>query len=106
MALGLLSLVMLTKSKDTIKMSTAGTGPVLAAATSAIVALGVSLHNKTDVPTLPAGFPAHLSHKMAWTGADFNNKSDHIFVLSETHIAEIKAALEAYKGMSFHFGFI
>jgi hypothetical protein len=59
-----------------------------------------------DIPTLPAGFPAHLSHKMAWTGADFNNKSDHIFVLSETHIAEIKAALEAYKGMSFHFGFV
>ncbi|KAL2270894.1 hypothetical protein VTJ83DRAFT_265 [Remersonia thermophila] len=80
-------------------MSISGAGPVLAAATSAVVAPALSLHSKTDVPTLPAGFPSHLPDRLAWTGSDFDNKSDHIFVLDETHLAEIKTALEDYKAL-------
>jgi hypothetical protein len=76
-------------------------GPVLAAATaSAAPASGLSLHAKAkvDVPTLPAGYPAHLQHELAWSGSDFAKTSEHILILDDTYQAEVKAALECYKG--------
>ncbi|EAQ93631.1 hypothetical protein CHGG_01866 [Chaetomium globosum CBS 148.51] len=83
-------------------MSIASAGPVLAAATAPVVGTpNLALHAKTnaDVPTLPAGFPAHLPDKLAWTGSDFNKTSDHILNLSGTHLAEIRAALGSYKSL-------
>jgi hypothetical protein len=81
-------------------MSTIGAGPVLAAATApAVGTSSLALHAKaiTDVPTLPAGFPAHLSHELAWAGSDFSKTSKHILVLNDVDHAEIKAALDSYK---------
>lgn len=78
-------------------------GPVLAAATASAAPIsGLSLHAKVqaDIQTLPAGFPAHLPHDLAWSGSDFTNTSEHILVLDDAHHAEIKAALESYKGES------
>jgi hypothetical protein len=78
-------------------MSTASAGPVLAAAAAVTVTLPVKA--KTDVPALPPGFPTHLKADLAWTGSDFTKSSEHVLVLNDTHHAEIKAALESYKGM-------
>lgn len=80
-------------------MSIASAGPVLAAATALVGTPNLALHGKTnaDVPTLPAGFPAHLPDKLAWAGSDFSKTSDHILTLSGTHHTEIRAALESYK---------
>jgi hypothetical protein len=60
----------------------------------------LALHAKAnaDVPTLPAGFPAHLPDELAWTGSDFSKSSEHILLLDDVHHAEIKAALQSYKG--------
>jgi hypothetical protein len=83
-------------------MSTIGAGPVLAAATApAVGTSSLALHAKanTDVPTLPAGFPAHLSHELAWAGSDFSKTSKHILVLNDVDHAEIKAALDSYKSL-------
>jgi hypothetical protein len=80
-------------------MSTIAHGPILAAAASVLANPGLSLHAtaKADVPTLPAGFPARLLDELAWTGSQYSKTSNHIFVLDDTHHAEIKAALESYK---------
>ncbi|KAK4153400.1 hypothetical protein C8A00DRAFT_15390 [Chaetomidium leptoderma] len=81
-------------------MSTTGAGPVLAAAPAPVVGTPIlASHGKVtaDFPSLPTGFPTHLSAELAWAGSDFSKASDHILVLSNIHHAEIKAALESYK---------
>lgn len=76
-------------------MSTITAGPVFATATVPNVVLPAKA--KTEVPALPPNFPAHLDAELAWTGSDFDNTSEHVLVLSDTHHAEIKAALKSYK---------
>ncbi|KAL2198948.1 hypothetical protein P885DRAFT_58358 [Corynascus similis CBS 632.67] len=73
-------------------MSTVATAPVVGTPNLALCA-----KTNTDAPALPAGFPSHLPHKLAWTGSDFKDSSDHILVLNDVHVAEIKSALESYK---------
>ncbi|KAH6634060.1 hypothetical protein B0J18DRAFT_415162 [Chaetomium sp. MPI-SDFR-AT-0129] len=83
-------------------MSPVAAGPILAAtATPVVSAPDLALRAKpgADVPTLPAGFPVHLSHELAWTGSDFDHSSDHILVLNDTHHSEIATALENYKSL-------
>ena len=48
--------------------------------------------------TLPAGFPLKFKERMAWTGSDFPEPSQYAHVLDENEVAEIKAAVRAYKG--------
>jgi hypothetical protein len=97
--------------KFTVKMSTVATGPVLAATAAPVLGTAsLALHAKAsadvvkleasgNLTNLPTGFPAHLPGELAWTGSDFSKSSEHILVLDDVHHAEIKAALESYKGM-------
>lgn len=82
-------------------MSTLGSGPILAAAVPPNVgssSLASPAKPSADVPALPPGFPARLTAKLAWTGSDFSQTTDHILVLTDTEHAEIRAAVESYKG--------
>lgn len=84
-------------------MSPVAAGPILAAAAAPVVSttdLALRAKPNADVPTLPAGFPAHLSHELAWTGSDFDHSSGHILVLNDIHHSEIATALESYKCQS------
>lgn len=53
---------------------------------------------QAEISTLPAGLPAKLHSELAWTGQDFGNESDYVFVLTEADCAEVAAALEHFKG--------
>lgn len=53
-----------------------------------------------DVRTLPAGFPAHVNTRLAWTGAQFANSSEYVLTLTDAHICEIQGALAHFKSMS------
>ncbi|KAK2072636.1 hypothetical protein P8C59_006977 [Phyllachora maydis] len=50
-----------------------------------------------DVRTLPAGFPAHVNTRLAWTGAQFANSSEYVLTLTDAHICEIQGALAHFK---------
>ena len=82
-------------------MSAVGAGPILAAAIAPIAGkstdLAHAVNASADVTDLPPGFPAELKSELAWTGADFDNTTEHILILTDAHKAEIKAAVEAYK---------
>lgn len=81
-------------------MSTAGDGPVLAAAIAPVAGspgLALTAKANADFPALPPGFPAQLASEMAWTGSDFANTADYILVLDDTDHAELRAAVKSYK---------
>ncbi|RYO99811.1 hypothetical protein DL764_006704 [Monosporascus ibericus] len=46
---------------------------------------------------IPAGFPPCLSGKSVWTGAQFQDETRFIHVLTEDHLAEIPRALARFK---------
>ncbi|RYO88185.1 hypothetical protein DL766_002820 [Monosporascus sp. MC13-8B] len=46
---------------------------------------------------IPAGFPPCLSGKSVWTGAQFQDETRFIHVLTECHLAEIPRALAHFK---------
>ncbi|RYP55006.1 hypothetical protein DL768_000322 [Monosporascus sp. mg162] len=46
---------------------------------------------------IPAGFPPCLSGKSVWTGAQFQDETRFIHVLTEGHLAEIPRALARFK---------
>ncbi|KAK0731222.1 hypothetical protein B0H67DRAFT_64429 [Lasiosphaeris hirsuta] len=82
-------------------MSALGAGPVITAAFPPIAgdsSLALAAKANADItPALPTGFPAELKAKLAWTGSDFPNESDHTFILSAADLAEVKTATEIYK---------
>ncbi|KAK3935993.1 hypothetical protein QBC46DRAFT_396165 [Diplogelasinospora grovesii] len=84
-------------------MSDVATGPVIAAAIAPMAgdsSLYPAANNATtDVPSLPAGFPAKLSTGLAWTGSDFSSDSDFILSLDDADLAEINAAVEFFKSL-------
>ncbi|KAL2023445.1 hypothetical protein VTK56DRAFT_2441 [Thermocarpiscus australiensis] len=91
-----------TIEESMVTMSPVGTGPVLAAAITPIggsPSLAPAANANADVPAFPPGFPAQLTSDLAWTGSDFAETTDHILVLNDTELAEIRAAVESYKAL-------
>ncbi|KAK0734450.1 hypothetical protein B0T26DRAFT_737126 [Lasiosphaeria miniovina] len=80
-------------------MSAVGAGPVLAAAIAPIAGGPSAAKSNADVPALPAGFPAKLNAKFAWTGSDFPTASDWALVLVPNDVAEINEAVRFYKSL-------
>jgi hypothetical protein len=48
---------------------------------------------------LPRGFPLSVQSPLAWTGQQFDNRSDFIYHLDEEDRQEITGALDAFKSM-------
>ena len=75
-------------------------GPVVAAsiapaASPSGCALGVRAN--AEMLTPPAGFPPELKGAMSWTGSDFTEQSTFVLTLGDRELAEINAAVIAYK---------
>ena len=83
-----------------VKMA-ANTGPVVTAPVDPLAgASGFSPAARagTEASTFPAGFPPELKEKMAWTGTNFPDPSQYAHVVTEKETAEIKAAVQYFKG--------
>jgi hypothetical protein len=76
----------------------AGTGPVVTVPIVPVASPSGFSRAGTEISTLPAGFPLEFKEKMAWAGSDFPEPSRFVHVLDENEVAEIKAAVRAYKG--------
>lgn len=46
---------------------------------------------------LPAGFPACVDSKLAFTGADYADQAKYVYCLTESDVAEIDGALQHFK---------
>ncbi|KAH8890828.1 Clavaminate synthase-like protein [Thozetella sp. PMI_491] len=68
-------------------------------ATALVRDAGCAPLSQSDVAaTLPAGFPAKLDAKLAWSGSDFKDESDYVVRLVDSDIAEIDVAVAHFKG--------
>ena len=84
-------------------MSSQNEGPVIGttvghAVAQDFIALASNLGSEAGIPPLPLGMPSHLSHALAWSGADFIHEANYIYLLTEANLAEISTALAYFKG--------
>ncbi|KAI0482333.1 Clavaminate synthase-like protein [Xylariaceae sp. FL0804] len=56
-----------------------------------------SLPPPTAKPDLPAGYPTHIDHRLAWDGAALSKSGDFISRLSAADLAELQSALDFFK---------
>ncbi|EOO02443.1 putative taurine catabolism dioxygenase protein [Phaeoacremonium minimum UCRPA7] len=85
-------------------MSSQNEGPVIGttvghAVAQDFIALASNLGSEAGIPPLPLGMPSHLSHALAWSGADFIHEANYIYLLTEANLAEISTALAYFKGL-------
>ncbi|KAJ5559924.1 hypothetical protein N7513_002323 [Penicillium frequentans] len=60
-----------------------------------------------DLPsTLPPGFPARLESPLVWDGKEMQKRTDWIYELNDTQLAEIDSALKNFKALDLPLGFI
>lgn len=81
-------------------MSASGTGPVMAAAIAPIIdstSRVLAAQANAEAPALPAGFPAQLRAKLAWSGSDFPDASDYTLELDDVDKLDIIAAVKHFK---------
>ncbi|KAI8623894.1 Clavaminate synthase-like protein [Xylariaceae sp. FL1651] len=52
---------------------------------------------QVSLSDLPSGYPSHLGHSFAWTGADFVNEANYIYHLSMTEKTELHRAKDIFK---------
>ncbi|KAI1640498.1 hypothetical protein F4809DRAFT_648025 [Biscogniauxia mediterranea] len=78
------------------------TGPVLAPslADATLAEPPCGLHSRptsSGSRDVPSGYPAILNNKFAWSGVDFDHKTDFIYHLNKAELAEICAAKDMFK---------
>lgn len=65
---------------------------------SAPIANAADIGATAGLSALPQGFPASISGQLAWVGADFANRKNWIYHLSEGDVDEIRKAVTSFKG--------
>ncbi|KAK5663657.1 hypothetical protein OQA88_4088 [Cercophora sp. LCS_1] len=81
-------------------MPASGTGPVITAAIAPIIndsSRALAAQANAEAPALPAGFPAELRAKLAWSGSDFSGPLDYTLILDDADKLEIATAVEHFK---------
>lgn len=57
----------------------------------------------SEAPALPSNFPASLKGELAWSGSDFKSEFAYVYSLTKIDVAELEAAVAAFKGSSSSF---
>lgn len=78
-------------------MAYSGAGPVIGTTLAAPQEFAMP-GPLTEISSLPAGFPEHVSSALAWTGSQFADQSEYVYTLSQSDVGEIEMALKKFKG--------
>jgi hypothetical protein len=75
-------------------------GPVVDTTITSLGGIGTPLATaSTELPSLPADFPTHISSKLAWVGSQFTDSTEYVEMLNKEDILEIEDALRHFKSL-------
>ena len=75
-------------------------GPVVNTTVTSLGGIGTPPATaSTGLPNLRAGFPTHISSKLAWLGSQFTDSTEYVEMLNIEDILEIEDALRYFKSL-------